>query len=857
MRLSLLLLAACTGASGPAGTSGSAWVYTDTAGVPHVFARSERDAFFLQGWLAGRDRLFQMDLTRRRAQGRRAELLGEDRYTSDVQARALRFADWGTRTAAMLPATDPRVAEIVQAYADGVNAWIDDAVNGRDGASLPPQIEALGYVPEPWTPADSMAIEKMITAGLSMRPDQEITLGLLRLLVGAELFHDLYVYEPFDDDVIAAGWLDEAAAAGLLDEEVPAAGTAQPPPPGLDEIDLDKLRAALAELNLSYGGSNNQAIDAAHSATGHALLLGDSHQGVTHPATYWLVHLNTKDKGGTLDVAGASFPGAPLVMFGTNGQIAWTPTTSLLDVSDVWLETWADAEQTAVLHDGEAVPVEWRDEVFLVRTDAGLEERTVPLADVPHHGPILPAEALGLPLPITASIGWTGYQARSTASTYLRLAEAADVDAGLAAFDGYFTGGQNWLIGDTAGRIAWTAEVDLPTRQQLDPATPPLVLLPGTGGYDWVPGDGVPYVPTAAGHALQRVDPTDGFLVSANNDPVGQTLDGDPFNDGTYLSAVFDIGTRSYQPRRRLTELLASGPVSLDAARDVQLDTHSRLADVLLPYLFAAADRRPDLVTPELDDLLTRLRGWDHACGVAQVEPSIFHLWLMLAARDLMADEAGGLVGDLVFEDMSYQLGLVAVKFMRHWLQRTEADLDRIEAGELPFPSRSGLNLFDRRDTEAVETRDEVLLGALAAAISEATEIFGSADPAAWLWGTWHQMALVDPADALVPEASAAPQPKAGGLYTVDVGDFSWFVEGEVPDVLLVTNAPSNRFVFDLDPAGVTALIALPGGQDERPGALHHNDLFAGYLAGEYVTLPLGRRAVELAAEDELYVEGR
>ena len=840
----LLSLLAC--ARAPTELDGPADVLIDAQGVPHIFASSEHDVFFLQGWAAARDRLFQMDMTRRRAQGRRAELLGEDRYLSDVQSRALRFAAWGERTAAALEQEDPRIYAILTAYSDGVNRYLADAVAGVDGAALPEQILALDYVPEPWTPADCMAIEKLITGGLSMRPDQEMTLGLMRALLGPDTFHDLYVYEPFDRDYIAPAWSPEPP--------VPAPPPDAPPPDGppsedqrlrdaLRTLDLRALGRALSGLDLALGGSNNWAVDAAHSAGGAAMVFGDSHQGVTHPATYWMVHLNTADAGGALDVVGASFPGTPFVMFGHNGRVAWTPTTSLFDVSDAWLETWADAAKTAVLHDGAPAPVTWRTELFRVSGPDGVEERSLDLLEVPHHGPVLPADALGLPLPVTASLGWTGYQARSTATTYLSLAEARTVDEALAAFNDYFTGGMNWAIGDQTGRIAWTARVDLPERQQLDPDTPPIALLPGTGGYDWRVGDDGLYQPVPASALPTVVDPAEGFLTTANNDPFGQTDDGDPFNDPVYLSAVFDIGTRSAQPKQRLAELAAAGPIPFEAARDVQLDTTSRVALGLRPFLLEAAARRPDLVTADGAELLRRLEAWDGACGIDDTTPSIFHLWLARAAYDVMADEAGGLVGELVFSDMSYQLGLVAVKFLRYWLERTAVDIDRIDAGELPFPSRSGRSLFDDAGTPEVETRDMILLRALAEVPAEAARIFGSTNPDAWRWGDWHTMALVDLADAAVPEASAPALAKAGGLYTVDVGDYSWFVDGAIPAELLVTNAPSNRFAIELTNP-VRFEYALPGGESERPGDPHHNDLFADYLNGGYHEMHTERSAI-------------
>lgn len=832
----LLLFLACKNDAPAKGTEGfvlsdAVDVRFDAMGVPHIYASTNEDLFYMQGYVTAHQRFFEMDMVRRRTQGRRAEILGEAYYESDLQSRALRFAAWGETTAAALSADDPEAYGWFEAYAAGVNRYLDDVDAGLQ--ALPPQMTALGYTPDRWTAADSLGIEKLLTAGLSMRPDQDLILGFLWLLIGEDAFTDIYSFAPFDREYVVPSFS-------------PTAGPAVPvrrQPSGLPELPDDVLLAGLKgaeKVRMSHGGSNGQAVAGALSASGAALLAGDSHQGVEHPAVYYYLHLNTRNQGGDLDVIGASFPGVPMVMFGHNQDIAWAPTTSIYDVADVYLETFADADLTSVSFEGGAVPVETYTETILVRTEGGsvadAEARTVTTRVVPHHGPMFPEEVL--PLPLAVSIRWTGYQPRSVARAFYGLGTASSYDDFQAALGALYTGGEHWVVAESDGHIGYTSRVDVPVREVLDPSHPPFTLLPGTGGYEWLETDGVLQIlPDTAIPAVHN--PDDGILTTANNDPAGFTDDNDPFNDSVYISAIFDIGTRAYQPRRAFEERYTEGPLDSDDVKAVQTDTGSRLGERLVPFLLAAAERRPDLVDDRMALAIEKLAAWDYTCGTEQVEPTLFHAWLAITGREVLADEEGGLIGEMILPTMDYQLGLVVVKFLARWLEATDADIDAIEAGTLPFPSATGINYFDNQDTPELETRDEILLNSLSMALAELSVIYTNlgADPddmETWTWGRWHVMELVDLAHAVLPEASSAPLPKPGGLYTVDVGDFNWLEDGVLPAQLTVTNAPSNRFVFEVKPGAIEAWWSMPGGQSERPGDPHHNDWFEEYLAGEY-----------------------
>ena len=852
------VLVACGGDNNPSKAAslhpdrldGPVEVIVDDEGLAHIYGEDPDDVYFMQGYVTARDRLFQMDLLRRRAQGRRAAVLGPDLIASDKQSRALRFVEAGDATLAALATDDPTIHDAMVAYAAGVTAFIDDASAGTNGASLPPQFAALGYTPEPWKAEDCAAIEKLITTGLAMRPDQDLTLGLIKVLLGDDAFADLYRYTPFDEATVVPGFLDQ----------VDAARTSPPPEPRTEHPAHDRLAAAepahllaaidhARSLDMSLGGSNNMAISGAKSASGYALLASDSHQGIEHPAVYYAVHLSTAQAGGSLDVVGATFPGVPFVMFGHNATIAWGPTTSIYDVADAYLETTSGDD--AVLFEGAAVPLEITDHIIEV---AGGESVEFQAKVVPHHGPMLPSD--GLPLPLSVSIRWTGYDARSAARAFYELNAAHDFDSFRGALFHYFTGGMHWVYADVDGHIGYSSYTDVPVREVVDPTNPPIALLPGDGGYEWLPGTEHSYVPLAEDQVPWVYDPPQGWLATANNDPVGQTHDNTPFDDAIYLSGVFDIGTRAYQPGRLFEDLLATdGTIDFDQLKDVQLDTTTRLGERLLPYLIDAEARRPDLVDSRSTEALDLLSAWatdGYPCGVDDVGPTLFHAWLAIVTREVLEDEAGGVLGDLLFQQMDGQFGLVTSKFLLHFLQATDDNLAAIEAGTMPFPSATGTNYFDDSRTPELETRDAVLLGSLSLALDELEVIFGNkgadpTNPATWRWGLWHTIQLDDRALA---SASSDVFEKPGGLYTVDVADYDLLSEAALPDTLNTTNAPSNRFVFELVPGAIRGEWILPGGQSERPDSPFHNDMLQEYVDGHHRTMRFYRNEVEAAVHE-------
>jgi penicillin amidase len=404
--------------------------------------------------------------------------------------------------------------------------------------------------------------------------------------------------------------------------------------------------------------------------------------------------------------------------------------------------------------------------------------------------------------------------------------------------DLYYTGGMHWVYADDQSNIGYSGYTRIPVREQLDAAHPPVTWLPGDGGYEWVEeaegfesldSDYIPWV----------YNPASGWIVTANNDPGGVMEDNDALNGPAYLSGMYDLGTRAFQASRQIEEALEGDSPDFETAQAVQLDTLSRPAERLLPFLSEAAKRRPDLVTSRMQEALDLLEAWDYRCEVEEVAPTLFHGWMIVFVRQMFDDVEGGLFGELLLGDLPPAVGQFLIKTAVYFLETTAEDIDALDAGEMAFPSISGTDFFDDESTEERETRDELLLESLDTSLDELATMLANLgadgdDMTTWAWGVAHTVRLEDPAAALVPEASSERYPMNGSLYTFQVGDFDLLHDGQLPERFDASNISSNRFVFEMKPGEIRGVAILPGGQAEQPGSPYHNDQLAEFADETY-----------------------
>ena len=544
------------------GLSGEVNVTYDADRVPRIRAGSEQDGATALGFLHASDRMFQMELMRRAASGRLSEIAGPATLPLDRMMRTLGLRRHAVADLATLPA-DTRA--ILDAYARGVNAWID--LKGRFAA---PEFLVLG-TPEHWRAVDSLLWAKTIGLWLSMNWREELSRHALAGRVPGAVLDQLWPRR----------------------QDVPAAD-AMAPPLTRFAATAERLASVLprfpAPYTLPSSASNEWAVDGRHTATGAPMLAGDPHLAFGFPGIWYLARIDLPGRV----LAGATAPGVPFLVLGHNGKIAWSFTTTGADVQDIFIETPAgpgqyqtpDGPKPFMVHE-ERIKVRGRADVLLTVR----ETRHGPvISDLDHpNGPIM-AVAMG-----------NLQQGDTAAAGLLALNRAASVkQAGLAA--AMITSPvQNMLVAD-AKTIGLFVTGRVPIRRSGDGSAP----VPGDGSHDWTgwaSGEQLPHI----------VSPASGRLVNAN-EPVW------PPDFPVFMGRDTFDAWRAERIRQMLKRSDRHGAADFVA---MQTDVVDLFARQVLPVLLAVPD-----VTGASAKALELLRGWDGSAVMDSPAPLIFNAWI-------------------------------------------------------------------------------------------------------------------------------------------------------------------------------------------------------------------------------------
>jgi penicillin amidase len=528
-------------------------VLYDARAVPHIFARTEHDAYYALGLVVARDRLVQLELQARAGSGRLTELAGPAALPLDRETRALGLPRAARRAFAAVDTTSA-AAHAIRAYADGVNAWLDHL----EPDELPLEYHLLGRRPERWEPINTLHLLNRMSYTLAM-DSFEFERAAAAARVGAAAADALFpAHSPLQEPIVPNGHTAPYLIATRL------------PPPGIP----DTAALAVAEAT-PHGagvgaaadperdvGSNNWAVAPRRTAHGAALLAGDPHLDLTLPSIWYEVHLVVP---GHLDVYGVTLPGAPAVVIGFNRDVAWTSTNTTSDVLDYYAETVDDvAHPTRYRVDGAWRPIET--EVERYRGIRGEIIATDTLRYT-HRGPLRRIRGRWL------SMRWTALEPSDDVAAYAAASHARTTGEWLAGMAPFFVPAQNMLVADRAGTIAIRSTGHFPIR-------------PGDGRGDYVrdgassANDWLGYRPITA--YPTSIDPAQGFLASANQEPQ------DPSASSGYLGSNWPAPWRAI----RIDALLrADSAVTPDDMRRFQTDPGSARAEYFLPYFAHAAAR--------------------------------------------------------------------------------------------------------------------------------------------------------------------------------------------------------------------------------------------------------------------------
>ena len=874
------------------GLDGRVHVARDRYGVAHISASTVADAAFVQGYVMAHDRLPQMDLLRRFGAGTLSELFGAldaSVIETDLEMRMHRMrplaeATWETLRASTDP-VDAELVQLLQRFADGVNAYAADLNSGRFtlDLNLLVSFDPARFVP--WTPIDSLVLGRFQAFALSWSAPVEIELTEM--------------YQKLRDTFDAAPPGDAAAYArrglardflrltpvgvtptidGAASPMVAPAPRANAVRPRVPQPVLDRARNFFARhpstgafgapgphaLMAPYAGSNNWAVGPSR-ANGRALLAGDQHLSLPNPSVFYPTHLIIGNGDGVrdpdeIDLLGVTFPGIPGVILGSNGDLAWSATVSYHDVNDVYLETITPCAGAGggdcVAFAGGQVPIEtFTEQIGIGALGTLIETRTATYEVVPHHGPIIPDIVDGAIVPRTAnqalSVRYTGHEPTFEIRAIWRLARAKTVADGYDALADLSYGSQNWTMIDNTGSIGWTMRAHVPVRapaaltwhatQHPDGAAP-FFILSGDGTAEWEGRLDHRFIPHA-------IDPESAMIVTANSDPVGATFDGDPFNEPLvegrprFLSATYAPGLRTEQ----ITNLLerAGTAMTLDDMARIQHDSSSTVGAKLAPAIVAAF-AQIDAGTAPADALAyvaalpaidrTRLataRGllerWTFATPAAIDAPdpdsaatAVFNAWMHFFITGAFTDELAA---------AGFELARVEENLLVRW-----AHAALVLPGEMVASETTGQPIACDRMTDPGPDGSctALVMRALLAAMQhlESTAGFGTADTSDWRWGKLHRLTM----SPLFPnrtlelpgpnELSAPGFPQAGDTYVVNVADAGW----KDLDFRQHAHGPAQRFLASSEPGRpISVKWQLPTGVIYDSRSSHYRDLLDEY----------------------------
>ncbi len=569
-------------------------IVRDAEGVPHIYAKSTGDAYFALGFVHAQDRLWQMEMNRRVAAGRMAEILGPSALGTD---RFLRTLGIRRNAESILANLNVDTRNALDAYAMGVNAYLST----RSGP-LPPEFLIAGApAPAPWQPVDSIGWQTMMAWDLGANWSQELLRMRLSQRLSLALINQFL--PPYPGDPV----VDTRDYTTLYRE---LSGNAQ---------QLTSI-ARIAPPSLIEGkGSNNWAVSGALTTSGKPLLANDPHLGLSAPALWYFAHLSAPG----LNVIGATLPGIPSVVLGRNDRIAWGFTNTAPDVQDLYIERINPDNAKQYLTPNGWADFETRRETIKVKgqPDVTIDVRTT------RHGPVISG---ALPIIDKASVD-TDHYVIAFAWTALRpddLTLQAGMEFNRASNWSEFENGarsfsspqQNIVYADVDGNIGFIAPGRVPIRK---PENDLRGLAPAPGWdarYDWngfIPFEALP----------RRFNPASQRVVTANEKIVDDSY---PY----FLTSEWALPYRA----NRINALLAARPQhDMQSFAAIQKDHVSLAAQELLPVLRTATPAS-DRAKKALDALAV----WDGAMAADRVEPLIFNAWMREASHSMFADELGG-----------------------------------------------------------------------------------------------------------------------------------------------------------------------------------------------------------------------
>lgn len=764
-------------------------VYFDDFGVPQIIAQNEEDIFFTMGYIHAQDRLFQMDLSRRVAEGRLSEIFGSTAMDFDKLFRTIGIARF---CYSWYDNIDPKSRHMLESYSKGVNKFIETYYK-----NLPVEFDALNYRPEPWKPEHSLMLARLMAWDLNIAWYTDYILGEVVTKAGIEKASDIFpdtnitIYkkpEPISEDSTIN---EETGSINYL-MDVAALGK--------DFFTTNESYRKFFNINVSHTGSNSWVVSGDKSAYGKPLLANDPHLALQAPSRWYEMYL----KGGDLEVRGMSFPGVPGIVIGNNRFISWGLTNLMNDDNDFVILTRDSADSQKYIYNNQSHPIDSIKEKIYIKDSVEVEYiiRTTKIgpvvSDLNTRGfaDFPPNENDPLKNKLMTFL-WTGYEQSDEVLCFYNLNKAKNWDEFKTALKTFNAPAQNFIYADINGNIGYHAAGKIPIRKTSD-----------NNSYIFPTGEPIEWTGFIDFEKLPNVyNPKEGYIVTANTNPFEWMKD---VKDKYYISYLWEPASRF----NRINDFIKSKTIfDFDDFRLIQNSFESDYAKDIARYIPEAYKNNP-ASNSEIQWCTERFKGWNGDMPANEPIGSLYNTFLVYLIKNIYNDE----LGNDVFADF-------------------------ITIQNLPYRSLALLmkqpenQWFDNINTDKKETRDEIIKLSLEQAIEYLKTRFSNPDINTWQWGELHKLKIRHPLgiiEALDKTFNIGPYPIGGDQTSPNNTEYQFKNVIREGNYNVVIGASMKMIVNMADIDHVYTINST--GQSGQPIHQNYKDQTRMWLFGEYKT---------------------
>lgn len=801
-------------------------IFRDSWGFPHIYASNSHDLFFAQGFTHAQDRWWQMEFARHIGSGRIQELTGKNAsaMSNDIGLRTMGWRRVAERE--VMETYDEETLAILQAFADGVNAYILN--RSPDDLALEYSLLGLNGVKfniEPWTPADSIVWGKAMAWDLRNDGSELLRSQMIEAL-GEEMTAEYFPAWPYGQKPTILAPEDLPLSEDSLSTHLPQ-DTA-----GIAGVSPEFAGNMIVEQGLSLGhgedvGSNNWAVSGQLTQSGKPLVANDMHLGIQMPSIWYEIglHCQPVSEACPYNVVGFQFAPAPLITAGHNDYIAWGFTDHTNDDVDYYLIKVNPENPLQYEWNGEWRDMTVRDEE--IRVGDSEETVTIQVRET-HLGPIVNDNQIdndgniqGFNNEDPRAMRWTALEPNDLYTALVLLARAQNWADFRRALTHFAVPSQNVIYADVEGNIGLQNPGKIPIRAEGHSG---LLPVPGwTDAYEWkgyIPFDSLPRI----------YNPMRGYIATANQanvpleyfETLREHLESQFGEDANYVYAQqWDYGYRG----QRINELLVGlAPHDAETFRAIYGDNKNISAEELMPYILEL-----NFADETLTSAQNWLAEWDYQMHMDSPQAALYGAFWLRLVDNLFNDQLGELPGASGSSQNMWATYLLAQDPENVWWD-------------------------DTRTAGVTETRDDILVKSFREAYELNSQQLGD-DRSKWRWGDLHTATFVSNPlgvsgiDLLERIVNRGPVAVSGSTATVNAA--SW---NAASGSFEIGSAVSERVVYDLGDWS-RSLSVITTGQSGHPYSPHYDDAIDMWRLVEFKPMLWTREQVEQAAAQKLILQ--